>query len=505
MTAGPRRPNAARRTRRALAAIVVTAVALAVAALLVTHGQTPGTGPTVEEKVTALRAERARLQARADGDTRIGLLSAFRTASLLVDALAIRSEADGDRPFDLLPAFRRQAFTEIDALNGALRDALERPGDGARLAALQAASRAAAQIDRLAGLDDAPLILSYTPRFVPPRRATGELTLPLGAPGTTPQDSALRLDKSAGQGAAPTLQAAPAVPRYAPDFAASGDEDPPLQIEIVGAHLAPTGGPPPVLAVGAWRGQAVVAPERLRFAVPRGAFATDARRTTFAAGTLSIRRALRTVSFQLLFTVLPDRPGSFAFDQRVRTTTLESNTLVSPEILSRAPAGETRTVRRCFDPPTGWRFDKEQQRVVIVERLGWQDDVNDPTLNAGSVEFVPADEPGQVCIAVIARPVMRTARTATIGRFEATLVRDRPSETVVRSGIRALDWREPARVPIEAGIVEWKLYVRLFDDIDREFEGHADTGLPRAVTPFLQIGRGDGGVLILQADPAAQP
>jgi hypothetical protein len=503
MTANPRRPNAARRLRRAIAATVVAAVALAAAALLATQEETPGTAPTVEEKVTALRAERASLQARADGDARIGLLSAFRTASLLVDALAVRSEADGDRPFDLLPAFRRQVFAEIDALDGALRDALERPGEGARAAALQAASRAAAQIDRLAGLDEAPLILSFTPRFIPPRRATGELTLPL-APGTPPQDGALRLDKSAGSPAGPGVPAVPAVPRYAPDFAASADEDPPLQIEIVGAHLAPVGGPPPVLVVGTWRGPAIVTPERLRFAVPRAAFVTDARRTTFASATLSIRRGVRTVSFQLLFTVLPDRPGSFAFDQRVRTTTLESNTLVSPEILSRAPAGETRTVRRCFDPPAGWRFDKEQQRVVIVERLGWQDDVNDPTLNAGSVEFVSPDEPDQVCIAVIARPVMRTARTATIGRFEATLVRDRISETVVKSGIRALDWREPARVPIAGGTMEWKLYVRLFDDIDREFEGHADTTVPHAVTPFLRIGLGDG-VLILQADPTAEP
>ena len=135
----------------------------------------------------------------------------------------------------------------------------------------------------------------------------------------------------------------------------------------------------------------------------------------------------------------------------MQTTTLESNTLVSPEILSRAPAGETRTVRRCFDPPAGWRFDKERRRVVIVERLGWQEDVCDPTLNSGSVEFVPEEEPGQICIAVIARPVMRAARTATIGRFEATLVRDRPIERVVKSGIRALDWREPVRVPIEPG------------------------------------------------------
>jgi len=190
----------------------------------------------------------------------------------------------------------------------------------------------------------------------------------------------------------------------------------------------------------------------------------------------------------------------------VRTTTLESNTLVSPEILARASAGETRTVRRCFDPPAGWRFDKERQRVVIVERLGWQDDVSDPTLNSGSVEFVPAEEPAQVCIAVIARPVMRGARTATIGRFEATLVRDRPNETVAKSGVRALDWREAVRVPIEPGMVEWKLYVRLFDDIGREFEGDDDSGLRRAGAPFLRIGLDDGGrVLVLRADPTGEP
>lgn len=505
MAAASRPTDHARRVRRVLAAVAVAGLVTAAAIFAVTREEAPASGPTVDEKIAVLQAERASLQARADSEARIGLLPAFRTAGLLLDALAVRSESDGHRAFDVLPAFRHQAFGELDALNGALKDALDRPTEGARLAALKAAAGAAAQLDRLAA-GDAPLVLSYTPRFVPPRRATGELTLAPhalnAAPGPAPQ-GALRLETPAGPAA---NQAVQAVPRYAPDFAAAGDDDPPLQIEIVGPHLAPAGGPPPVLSIGAWRGQATVAPERLRFVVPRAAFATDARRTGFAAAALSIRRGSRTVLFQLLFTVLPDRPGSFAFDQRMRTTTLESNTLVSPEILSRAPAGETRTVRRCFDPPSGWRFDKERQRVVIVERLGWQDDVSDPTLNTGSVEFIPADEPGQVCIAVIARPVMRSARTATIGRFEATLVRDRPSETVAKSGVRALDWREAVRVPIEPGLVEWKLYVRLFDDIDREFEGDAGTGLPSVSTPFLRIGLDDGGhALILRADPTGEP
>jgi hypothetical protein len=504
MSADSRSTDHARR-RRIVAVTAALGLVFAVVVFLMVREEAPPGGQTVDERISELRSERASLEARADGEARIGLLTAFRTASLLTDALAVRSEGDGERAFDRLPSFRRQAFAELEALNAALKDALDRPGAGARLAASKAAGRAAAQLDRLAG-DDAPLILSFTPRFVPPRRATGELTL---APAPPPKpEGRLRLDapgQSVEPPAVPATSTAPAVPRYAPDFATAGDEDPAVQIEVVGAHLG-AGGSPPILSIGKWRGPAAVSPGRLRFAVPRSAFATDTRRTSFIAATLAVRRGARSVPFQLLFTVLPDRPGAFALDQRVNTTALESNTLVSPEILSRAPAGETRTVRRCFDPPSGWRFDRDSLRVVIVERLGWQEDVSDPTLNSGSVEFVPSEEPAQVCIAVIARPVVRSARTATIGRFEATLLRDRPSETATKSGIRALDWREPARVPIEPGMVEWKLYVRLFDDIDREFGGQADAGPPHATMPFLRIGTDDDGrTVILQADPTAEP
>jgi len=455
MTAGPTETNDARRVRRALVAAASLVAVLATIAYLLVREEAPGAGPTVGEKIALLVAERASLQARADGEARISLLPAFRAASLMTDALAARSEPDAERAFDGLPPVRRQVFAAIAALNDALREALERPSVEARLAALKAAESAAAELDRLAGLDTAPLILSFTPRFVPPRRtaaATG-----------------------------------------------SRDQDPPVEIEVVGPRLS-TGGLPPVLAVGTWRGAATVAPERLRFAVPRAAFTTDPKRTLFAIGTLSVHGPGRSVAFQLLFVVLPDSPGAFALDQRVQSTTPESNTLVSPEILARAPAGETRTVRRCFDPPPGWRFDQERRRVVIVERLGWHDDLGDPTLNGGSVEFVPEEKPGQICVAVIARPVTRQARTATIGRFEATLLRDRPVEQVVKSGIRALDWHEPVRVPIEPGMTEWKLYVRLFDEIDREF---ADTGVS---TAFLRISRDDDGqAIVLQADPTAEP
>src|SRR3984893_8618925 len=456
MTAGPTETNDARRVRRVLVAAVLLVAGLVAFAYLLVREEGPGTGPTVGEKIALLAAERASLQARADGEARIGLLPAFRAASLMTDALAARAESDAERAFDGLPPVRRQVFAEIAALNGTLRDALERRSIETRLAALKAAEHATAELDRLAGLDNAPLILSFTPRFVPPRVAA--------------------------------------------EATGSRDQDPPVEIEVVGPRLVSAGGPPPVLAVGAWRGAATVAPERLRFAVPRAAFATDPKRTLFAIGTLSVRGSGRSAAFQLLFIVLPDSPGAFALDQRVQTATAESNTLVSPEILARPPAGEPGTVRRCLEPPPGWRLDQELRRVVIVERLGWHDDLGDPTLNGGSVELVPEEKPGQICIAVIARPVTHQARTATIGRFEATLVRDLPVEQVVKRGIRALDWQEAGPVPIEPGMTEWKLYVRLFDEIDREF---AMTG---ASTAFLRISRDDDGqAIVLQADPTAEP
>jgi len=71
----------------------------------------------------------------------------------------------------------------------------------------------------------------------------------------------------------------------------------------------------------------------------------------------------------------------------------------------------------------------------------------------------------------------------------------------VHSGIRALDWREPARVPIESGMIEWKLYVRLFDEIDREFDRVSPSGVP-----FLSIELdADGKMLVLRANPTLEP
>ena len=408
--------------------------------------------PTIAEKLVLLHAERAELQAHADSLARLELLSSFRAASLLFDALAARYEPAREQAFDRLPAARQEVFERLDALNAALRAAIDRSGAAATVS--QAASSIPADLERMASIDLSPVILSYTPLFLAPRR-----TLPTG-------------------------------------------DDPAVEIEILGLRLT-SDRTPPVLTIGSWRGEATVTPERLKFSVPRSAFPTDDRHTRFAVGSLFLRHASRTLAFQLLFTAIPAKPGSFTLDQKVRSSVPESNALVSPEILARAAAGETRTVRRCFDPPPGWRFDKSKRKVVVVERLGWVDDIPDETMNSGSVAFVREDKPSQICIAVVAKAATKAARTATIGRFEATLVRDVATDRVVQSGVRILDWSDPVRVPLEAGLIDWKLYVRLFDEIDREFEGKVGGGQPSSGLAFLRITIDGDNNLVLQADEQA--
>ena len=479
-------------------------LAIAGAAFVAWHGKidrTSGdTGGRVIEELASLHTDRIALQARADGEARVRLLEAFRLASLLTDALGARYDAEGERIVASLPTVDQNAFSQAFAFNATIKEALDRPGEGARLAVQTAALDARAALERLAEGGDTPFVLAITPRFVPPRRGAAELTLAPRPPFVVPEDRLLRLDapRPPGGGAAGA-----AMPRYVPDFAAASADDPPVQVEVMGLRFAFAGGQQPRLALGDWRGEADVAPGRLRFTVPRAAFAAASVRTAWANATLSMQSGTRTVTFQLLFVVLPDRPGFVALDQKAREMTTESNTLASPEILARADGGEARTVRRCFDPPPGWRFDKENRRVVIVERLGWMNDAPDDTLNGGSVEFAGDEAAAQVCVVVTAKPATASAgvRTATIGRFEATLVHDVPVDRVVQSGVRALDWREPVRLPIASGTIDQKLYVHLFDEVDIEIDGLASN---RA--PFLHMDVDKvRGTVLLTADPTMEP
>src|SRR5690349_15531424 len=129
MTAGSKPTDTAKRLRRIGAVALALFFAAGVLFVLFNGAEAPVMGATVGERIAVLKAERSSLQARADGEARIGLLQAFRVASLLTDALAARYEADAGRMFDRLPSARHQPFAELDRLNTAIKDALDRPSE----------------------------------------------------------------------------------------------------------------------------------------------------------------------------------------------------------------------------------------------------------------------------------------------------------------------------------------------------------------------------------------
>lgn len=475
-------------------------LALLALGLMSIRVQPPSQGPTVGEKLSTLEGERGALQARADGEARISLLSAFRTASFLTDALIVRLP-DRERAFEGLPELPSRAFAAIDALNLALNEAVVRPGKGARQAVTAVAQAAQDALDHLAG-DGQPLVLQASPRFVPPRPAAGEQALAL--PGTITIPAAAAILLPAGARNSPGARTdVPIVPRYVPSFVPHAVYDPPVAVEIAATGFEDADRPP-TLAVGDWKAEMQVSPLGLRASVPRSAFASEALRTTFATGLLSVRRDGRVDTFHVPFVVLPDRPGSFAFDQKVRTLMPEANILVSPEILVRAETGKASLLRRCFDPPPGQHFDKSQRRIVTVERLGWHGDESDPSLNEGTMEFARDEKPDQICVILTAKPADKDARTATIGRFEATLVQQAAQDQAASSGVRSLDWNHEVRVPIDLKTVEGKLYVQLLGEIDLEYNRLPSDKAPAMVIPFLRISR-EGGDLVLRADSSAGP
>ena len=93
MTAGPI-PTKDRKRLRTIGVLLLLMLCVAGAALFVAFGrpEAPGIGATVGEKLATLKAERASLQARADGEARIGLLEAFRVR------LVARGKCIGQQP-----------------------------------------------------------------------------------------------------------------------------------------------------------------------------------------------------------------------------------------------------------------------------------------------------------------------------------------------------------------------------------------------------------------------
>src|SRR6185295_11993148 len=90
-------------------AVVSVGMAVAVLAAVLERDKSAPPPVTAGERLAVLKAERAGLQARAEGEGRIVLIAPLRVASLLLDALTVRGEEPG-QALDRLSMPRRQAF-----------------------------------------------------------------------------------------------------------------------------------------------------------------------------------------------------------------------------------------------------------------------------------------------------------------------------------------------------------------------------------------------------------
>ena len=324
------RPTAdAQRVRRALAMVAVAGL-VAAAVLFAVMREEPAGGPTVDEKIAILRTERVQPAARADSEARLTLLPlSVPPACCSMPCWCVRTRRRSRlRPPASLPAprFRRTRRAEWRAQG--------RPGhaERGRTACRPQGRSPCGNAIRLAGgrrCAAHPVLFAALRAAAPCHRRTDAGAQPPNvAPGPAPQ-GALRLDTLGGPAANQAVQAAALRAGFRRGRRRRSAADRDRRVASGICRRAATGAVDRCVAGagdGVARAAALGAARGLR----------DARRASFAAAALSIRRGSRTVLFQLLFTVLPDRPGSFAFDQLVRATTQESNTLVSPEILSRA-------------------------------------------------------------------------------------------------------------------------------------------------------------------------
>src|SRR5262245_25282554 len=92
-----------------VAAVVTVGMAVAVFAAVLERDKAAPPPVTAGERLAVLKAERAGLQARAEGEGRILLIGPLRVASLLLDALAVRGEEPA-QSLDRLSVPRRNAY-----------------------------------------------------------------------------------------------------------------------------------------------------------------------------------------------------------------------------------------------------------------------------------------------------------------------------------------------------------------------------------------------------------
>lgn len=218
---------------------------------------------------------------------------------------------------------------------------------------------------------------------------------------------------------------------------------------------------------------------QLSFVVSRTDFPFMERRTDFAYAKLTLydsRQWLglghrRPVSYDLIFLVLPNKLGTYQYQQIVSVPKTETRDW-SATIATGRTTTDNAENEACWSPPNGTIFDLGTVKLD-AQVMGWfADGGRDNRYNQGGAKWFTQptlssdNTPTQkICVHLYARPTERNSSAQTQATVSAQTVRDYSEDATTDTGAVELEWDHDKSLDLNSNAKRSILSIRLFDEI----------------------------------------
>jgi hypothetical protein len=368
-------------------------------------------------------------------EARVTLIAALQSAELLASHLGVEYGKAVKVTFDELDDQQQKMFQDMFVLIDDLKASLDEPAEHAR----RIADNWSALLGRAVYWAKKPLVTGYSPRFIPPASIQPEVV-----------------------------------------------------VTVHGVKLHSDKGKPPRLKIGSAEfPRATHIEGAISFIVPRSAFPSDpGRRTQLTSATLLIDfedsslplvSSTSTAQYGMLFTVVPEKLGSFVVDTIVAEEVVSRRTIRSKSPMKATVTGGTHEVRDCVYAGDD-TFDLATARVEELDRKGQRHRNTSPSINIGTLELTTVT-PKQICAKVSARVGCKECSAETVGEIVVDLLVRRKVQTqkAAQPPIE-LDWKRDAFIRITPNAVSELVIVNLFEDLS-----YTTSSKQRRDLTFLQV------------------
>ena len=246
----------------------------------------------------------------------------------------------------------------------------------------------------------------------------------------------------------------PLIVNHSPSFVPPKVVSAVVPITISGQRLHQIGASRPVLKIGdAVYPASDVEDGTLAFVVPRAAFEVRETGTAFTTAVLTVFRVdgswsnwrnwvpfhsavEEEIQFPLLFTVLPERLGTYTVTTVEPVAKTDSRPFKWPRELSAEKYGGGPAFDPvCWSPEKGYLFDLNTVKLVEDIHIGAKDNNGQaPAINTGGIIFVDGGELEKlICLEAVANTLCTECGAKTEGHLEVQMVRtyfeDGPAKT----------------------------------------------------------------------------